>query len=245
LKIRHLPEIDLARIASLPQDLRKKALEQFRFGIPKYSYACFRRHIGDIFNVQPSLPFPLPHIKWKALDDLIRKESKCDDEYFANSYVTHGLHKYVLDNKILSREQRFPSLSLGFGQKVSYWIPMVAAMDGMPFVVYIDPRRAGGLNEDGRRFVFSVMHEQIRVGYPDYSRVQLAIIQFRSPCGDVDNTQIMTRRPIIHTDSGVNLMSADQLETAISETLENWKDVCSSKADATRRESTGTRGPLV
>jgi len=245
LKTRLLPEVDVARIASLPPHLRRKAAEQFRFSIPRYSYACFRRHIDDIFNIQPSLPFSLSHIEWKVLDDLVRKETKKDDEYFANSYVAHGLHKYVLVNNIISKRQDFPPLSIGLGQKLSYWLPLIAMINGMPFVIYIDPRRRNGLNQEGRRFVFSVMHEQIRVGYPDFSRINLAIIQFQLPQCDIDNRQITTRKPIIHVDSGVSLMTLDQLETAISETLEIWKDVCNVKADATRRKSTGTRGPLI
>ncbi len=53
MKIRRLPEIDLARIAPLPADQKRRALEHFKLGHPTITYKPVRTRFADIFNVQP------------------------------------------------------------------------------------------------------------------------------------------------------------------------------------------------
>jgi hypothetical protein len=42
MKIRRLPEIDLARVATLPTDQKRRALEQFKLGHPTITYKPVR-----------------------------------------------------------------------------------------------------------------------------------------------------------------------------------------------------------
>lgn len=127
---------------------------------------------------------------------------------------------------------------MGGGQKVAYWLPMVLSHEGQPLVPFIDPRRSRGLTREGRRFVFSMMHERIRAADPDYEAVQLAVFQF----GDSGKDQ---RNPILHIDNGVTLFSLDELEAMVTTTYMLWQEVCEEREVEARRKGTGTRGPLI
>lgn len=113
---------------------------------------------------------------------------------------------------------------------------MVLAHEGQPVVPFIDPRKSRGLNKEGRRFAFSMMHERIRAADPDFQQVRLAIIQF----GDLDEDQ---RHPKVHTDEGVRLFSIDELEHMVATTYSLWTEVLEERADEVRRS--GTTGSLL
>lgn len=51
MKMRRLPEIDLARIAPLATDQKRRALERFKLGHPTLTYKPVRALFADIFNV--------------------------------------------------------------------------------------------------------------------------------------------------------------------------------------------------
>ena len=55
MKIRRLPEIDLARIAPLQAGERRRQLEQHKAGRPPFSYDPLRQTIHDVINVTPDL----------------------------------------------------------------------------------------------------------------------------------------------------------------------------------------------
>lgn len=236
MKIRRLPELDLARIAPQRRDQQRKQLEQMRFGRPPFSYAPLRACFHDIFNVQPELFGPVPPTDWSQIEATLRRKSKTSDELKANLAVAKGLHQFAQKAGMRGRQQDFFQLAMSMGQKVSYWLPMVLAHEGQPIVPFIDPRRSRGLNKEGRRFAFSMMHERIRAADPDFEQVRLAIIQF----GDLDEDQ---RYPRVHTDKGVTLFALDELEQMVATTYSLWAEVLEERADEARRS--GTTGSLL
>lgn len=198
MKIRRLPEIDLARIAPMATDQKRRALEHFKLGHPTITYKPVRSRFADIFNVKPDLFAATDPTAWPVLERLIRAKATSDEERDANLLIAKGLHAFASANALRSRSHNFFSLSLSVGEKVEYWLPMVTALDGAPLVVFIDPRRGKRLTADARRFVFSMMHEHIRLANPDFDEARLGILQF----GDV----IEDQRPAkLWTDGGIAL----------------------------------------
>lgn len=238
MKIRRLPEIDLARVATLPTDQKRRALEQFKLGHPTITYKPVRARFGDIFNVQPDMFASADPTAWPVLEGLIRTKATSDDECSANLLVAKGLHDFARSNALRSRSQAFFPLSLSVGEKVEYWLPMVTALEGAPLVIFIDPRRGKGLTAEARRFVFSMMHEHIRVANPDFSAARLGIVQF----GDAAEDQ----RPVkLSTDEGVGLFGFDQLDQMVRESYDIWRQVSEAREDEVRRKAAGGgHGPL-
>ena len=238
MKIRPLPDIDLARIASLPREQQRKPLEQMKNGRPPFSYGPLRACFHDIFNVQPEMFGLVAPTAWTIVEDRLRGKCRSGDELKANVAVARGLHEFATTSNMLGRAQDFFQLSMGTGQRVSYWLPMVLAHEGRPLVAFIDPRRSRGLTRAARRFVFSMMHQHIRVADPDYESVRLAIFQFGDP---TDNL----RPPVLHTDDNIDLLPIAELEAMVGSTYALWQDVCQEREMETRRQASGTRGPLI
>jgi len=115
---------------------------------------------------------------------------------------------------------------------------MVTALEGAPLVIFIDPRRGKRLTAEARRFVFSMMHEHIRVANPDFTAARLGVVQF----GDAADDQ----RPVtLSTDEGVELFGFDQLDQMVRETYDIWREVSEAREDEVRRKAAGGgHGPL-
>jgi hypothetical protein len=96
-------------------------------------------------------------------------------------------------------------------------------------VPFFDPRRsATKLTALARRFVFSVMHERIRVPDPDFAEVRLGIFQFTTP-------KKGPRVPKLYTDEGIVLFTFDELEEMVRETYDIWTDVYMRRTERERK----------
>lgn len=238
MKIRRLPDLDLARIASQPKEQQRKQLEQMRHGRPPFSYGPLRSCFHDIFNVQPEMFGPVAPTDWSVIEAQLKRKCRSAEELKANLAVARGLHQFAGEANLLGRAQEFFPLAMGANQKVAYWLPMVLSHEGQALVPFIDPRRSRGLTREGRRFVFSMMHERIRAADPDYEGVRFAVFQFGASGED-------QRNPILHIDDGVALFSLDELEAMVTATYTLWQEVCEEREVEERRKGTGTRGPLI
>ena len=127
---------------------------------------------------------------------------------------------------------------MGAGGNVSYWLPVILNIEGKAAVPFIDPRRSRGLEKEGRRFVFSMMHERIRVDDEDYANVRFVILKFP---GSDDNV----RAPVLYVDDGIELYSREQLESMVTETYELWYEVYGDRVSGARRAAAGQEGPLI
>ena len=235
MKIRPLPEIDLARIAPLTTDEKRRALEQVRLGHPPYSYAPVRAAISDVLNVQSELLGPMPHTPWGKIKAAIQKRSRSDAEEQANVRVAEGLFKFAQEREIVGRRHDFFPFQLGIGTKVVFWQPVVLTLNERAVIPFLDPRRAKGLTAKGRRFVLSVMHERIRAADPDFAAVSLAVVQFA-------HSDEGPRAPVIFTDEGVELFTFDELDQMVRETYELWTEVSEERTADIRRRGAGTGG---
>jgi hypothetical protein len=236
VKIRPLHEIDLARIAPLPRDERRRRLEQLRAGKPPFSYEPLRRSLGDIFNVALGLFGQVAPLPWDRVARAIAENSRTPEEREANIAVAQALHGYACRNNLTGRRHDFLALPLGEGNRVAYWLPLVLGVDGRALVPFIDPRRSSKhLTAEARRFVFSVMHERIRAADPDFADVALGIFQFGV---DEDGT----RFPVLWTDDGIDLHDFEALDQMVRETYELWWEICEQREAEARTRGAGTGG---
>ena len=126
MTIRPLPDIDLARIAPQPTDMKRKSLEQLRGGRPPFSYKPLRDCYDDIFNIQPDLDFgSIPATPWAVIDAELTRRCRSEVEFVHNHRVARGLHDFATSGRVMGRKQEFFPLSMGAGRKV-----FVLAVDG-------------------------------------------------------------------------------------------------------------------
>lgn len=239
MKIRLLPEIDLARISPMPSRQKENELRKLKQKRPPYSYAPTRKQIFDIFHIESGFMHGTPRTKWNTIAQLIAKEARSADECLANLRVSKALYDFAIKEEISGRKQEFTPLTVGVSQRIAFWHPAVIALDAKPTIIFTDPRISSAkLTGDGRKFVFSVMHERIRVAEPDFASVELAIIQFRK-------LEDKTRTVILHQLLDSDLFSFVELDLMIRETYDIWTKIQIERIEESRRKGTGTTGPLV
>ena len=238
MKIRPLPEIDLARISPLAREQKLRALEQMQLGRPPYSYAPFRGSLSDLTNIQADLAGPMARTSWAQISSVISKACHSDAQEKANLRVAEGLFRFAEASGLIGRHHDFFPLPLGLSAKVSYWQNAILTLDQRPIIPFYDPRRAKSLTSDARRFVFSVMHERIRVPDPDFAEVAFAIFQF-------ERSKEGARLPVTFLDSTVELFTFDELDEMVRETYEIWQEICEDRAADARRRRTASGGGFL
>jgi hypothetical protein len=238
VKIRRLPETDLARIAPLSTDEKRRQLEQHKAGRPPFSYDPLRTTIHDVINVAPDLFEPAEATAWSKVAQLIWRRSRSEDEYKSNLAVAQSLHSYATAEGVRARVQEIRALPLSLDLKVRYWWPFVMLIGGRPLIPFFDPRRSRRLTVVGRRFALSMMHQAIRVADPDLEQVQLGIFQFESV---IDGSRLLR----LHTDEGVSLYEFTELDEMIRETYAIWAEVLGEREAEARRRGSESRGPLL
>jgi hypothetical protein len=221
----------MARIAPQPTENKRAALEIFRLSYPPYRYVPVRKSFADILNAQTRFLPHGPRVPFSKIADIIRAESRSDDEYSANIRVAEGLYNHANEKALLARQHEFFPLTFGGGGKVVYWHSLILVQSGQPIVPFFDPRRTStNLTALARRFVFSSMHERIRVPDPDFANVRLGIFQFTTPDKG-------PRKPKLYTDEGVRLFTFDELEEMVRETYEIWTEVYTQRTERERKRS--------
>jgi hypothetical protein len=238
VKIRPLHDLDLARIAPMGAAQKRNALRQIKLGHPPYSLNPMRQSFSDICNIEAGLFPSMARTPWSAISRQIARRCRSEDEEKANLAVGLALYKYASERGVHGRAQDFFPLALGVGRKISYWAKAVIAIDGKPFIPFVDPRKAPRLWAEGRRFVFSAMHEHIRAADPDFADVGLTILQFKE---GPDETRVV----VPHFSDGIELFSFDQLDAMVRETYSIWVEVLEEREAEARRTGTGGRGTLI
>ena len=239
MKIRPLPDTDLARIAVLSEDLQRKALLQMRGGRAPFSYEPLRRCFADILNVTPAMFVATRPTDWGKIEETIRRARTTPEGVEANLAAAKALHDFADDHAIIGRSHEFFPMQTGSGQSVKLWHSMLLTLDSRRVVVpFIDLRRSKKLTAEARRFAFSMMHERIRVADPDFEAVELAIIQFTAP-------KNQPRQAKLWTAEGHSLISLRDLEAMVTTTYRLWTEISMDRATEARHKGTGTSGPLL
>jgi hypothetical protein len=235
--MRPLPDLDLARLGPLPREHKLFELRRMKAFRAPYRLFPVRQNSPDILNIQT--PFGAgPRTPWKIIQENIIRLGKSPEEDNANVQVGEALYQFADEHQIIGRQRDdlFPLL-IGASQRLAYWFNAILVIDAQPTLAFIDPRTGARLDEDGRRFVFSMQQERIRA-YPDFKNVRLGIIQMR-PLG-----KSSARIAHLFTSEGVILFTFEELDAMIRETYELWRLVLEEREEERKRSSGGKMGPL-
>ncbi|MQB11706.1 hypothetical protein DXT96_17860 [Agrobacterium sp. ICMP 6402] len=216
--------------------MKRSQLMQMKGGFSPFSYKPVTTCYPDIFNVQSGMFGASPATPWKQIQAQVIRASRLGDEQRNNLQVAKALYEFASNAGAIARRHDFFPMHIGVGKKVSFWLPMVLAVDEQPHAIFIDPRRSKGLTELGRKFAFSMMHERIRAADADFAAINLGIIQFRDDKDDGRTVRLFT-------DHGVELFDFSELESMVSSTYRIWQEIHEER-EVIRRKDTGT-GPLI
>jgi hypothetical protein len=236
LKIRLLPDTELANYASLEPWAKRAQLRNFDIGIPPYSLHPFRCERPDIVNAQFALLPPADPTPWREIERRIRNIADPGAEAETCVSLAKSYHEFALKNAVMARFHGHPALKLGGGRGFDscFWEPYVLIFDGRMFVVFIDARRSGGLTSAGLRFAYSMMHEGLRAIDPDLAAAELLILKFGTRKHD-------RSRPLRLLQPGaLELYSLDLLDAMIGETYRIWEEVLRDRRGGPPPGGTGT-----
>ena len=245
MKIRRIPETDLANICTLPADVQHRALRQLKAGWGPFSYDPTKQTTPDIFNAETELfgraePTAIERIQ----ERIIALSSRGEEEANANLEVTRCLHEFAIEKSVRARRYYIPpyNLSSAVGIDYSFWLPLVLMIDDQLVIPFLDPRRAGGLTPNGRRFAFSMSHHRARALDPDLADATLAIFAF-PVVSDANGVERRRLRTYLAGDDP--LFTYDELDAMVAETYQLWLRVLAEREDEARRTAGAQRGSLL
>jgi hypothetical protein len=238
LKIRRLPETDLARIAPMDRDAKRRSLQRQNTGFSSITYDPVRGRTLDIYNAKPPLFTDPTDTDWATIERLIRKAGRNEDERESNTVVGSLLYKFVRERGIAAVQRDHGRFATRIGDAVRYWDNAVL-IDGDDLLIpFPDYRRTFTLGAEGRRFAASVMHHRIRAQNPaELGQAKLAVFTFPQ----VANSDERLVRMVVVPDE--ELYSAEDLAAMIAETYDLWAEVLAERAQEARRS--GTTGGLL
>jgi hypothetical protein len=238
MKMRRLPETDLARIAPLPDEDQWRALRSQKVANPPYRYNPFRNVVPDILNAgSPLLGAGVP-TPWSHIERKIATESRHDLEGKVNLELAEILRDEVQSAGLVGQSQNFPSLAIGIENHVRYWRQLSYVRSGRLIVPFFDARKQNYLGPHGRRFAFSMMHHAIREANPDFENAGFEIWHFgRAVNGG--------RTVNVYADTGVGFYSFEELDDMVRKTYAIWQQVLQEREAEAKKKAGGTRGSLL
>jgi hypothetical protein len=176
MKIRPLPDTDLARVALLQTEEKRMRLERFKLGRPTHSWLPLRQAEPAIFSAQKSL-FDLPESTWDEIETGIRRLCKKNPDWLEpNLERAKLLFEFNKSRKIVAVERAFGAVPIGYGAKLKAWADFYCIENERPVFVFCDPRRGQKLTKLGRKFIFSAMKHNLATG--DFAEASCQIFQF-------------------------------------------------------------------
>ncbi|WP_337828388.1 type VI toxin-antitoxin system SocB family DNA replication inhibitor toxin [Pseudonocardia sp. TMWB2A] len=219
MKLRRLPEIDLAKVAHLPAEEKRIRLRRFGVGGGGWSYDPARSQSFTVVNPRDPLGLSANAPKIENILKIVRQACRCDNQEIACLDVIKLFHSWCSENVTDAIERQLPAMSIGSWGSVRYWENFILVVNGKPTQVFTDHRRGtSGLDFLARKFVFSMMHEHTRSVDPDMLDAERLILKF--PQHGKKDRQIAE-----YFASEVGLYSFEELSAMIDETYKIWIEV--------------------
>ena len=221
MKLRRLPETDLARIAPLPAAMKRRALQSFNSGGGSWSYEPARSQNFNIANPSNPLGLISPRPSIDKIKEIVSRRCRCDEQEESCLEVVDLFDHWFRQKSSGAVERVVPSMAIGSLGLVRYWENFFFQLNGRNTFLFIDYRRTNGLTAHARKFVFSMMHQQIRLADPDFFDSNLLVLRF--PQGKEER---------VISESCVNdddLYSLAELSQLIDETYSIWREVLAER----------------
>lgn len=238
MKNRRLPETDIANLAFLPATLKMQRLAAWlRPRQAKGSYDPYRRTSADAVNQQlPLYAEGQILTPWNKLEGLIKDRCRGDELLLSmNIPVAKATHDFSLENDLSAEPIPVGSLTLSEGQRYEFGPNLVLYYDDGVSAMFPDLRRTGNLSQNGRRVAYSMMHQRLRVNYPEYAELRLETWRYRN--NDTRSIEVFR-----HTDE--LLYSYEELSQDFAETYRIMNELRAGDEVAQRRNRGNDLGPL-
>ena len=232
MKLRPLPEIDLARIAPQPTEMKWSMLRSFKTGGGSWSYQPAREQVFNIFNPANPMGLRLREPSLAQIESQIRKSCRIDAQESACIEVTRLLWQWAQENAGPAVEKPQSSMAIGSIASVRYWGNFAFLHRDRPTFVFLDHRRGTRLTKVGLRFAMSMMHQHLRLPDPDFSEAGLLVLQFPAPGRD-------ERIIVENWDSQFELYRFDELQEMVTETYDIWRAINEERVSSERRRAAG------
>jgi hypothetical protein len=237
VKTSHLHEIDVARIGPLSESEKLIALRKVKSFIPPYTLNPFRQNIPDTLNILPNMLGDGSRTPLEVIRRNVRSACKSEKEVNANWKTVEALYAFSEEHGIRGRQYELLSLPVGIGESVRYWSNAIVSVDGIPMILYVDPRKTANLRILGRKFVFSVQNERIKA-YQDLNSVALGIIEFTT-----DKSGYY--KPKLTASDRTGLYDYTTLNKMVKELYTIWRQVLDEREEQNRRTGTEKPNPMA
>jgi hypothetical protein len=233
-KISRLSETDLARVAFLPVDEKRRSLRRVRDFVPTHSWAPFRSVVKGIFQAKKSL-FDLPKVKLEDVLSAIQIQCRRKPNSLeGNLELAELAFQQITACGTVAIERDFGHLAIGYGSSIKFWEDLYTIEGDSPVAIFVDPRRAYGLNAAARKFIFSGMFHQIAHG--DFSGAKFRIYRF--PVVEKTGERAMH----IFEPAAGDIVEYEELTSRIDETYRIWFEILAEReaAKSPPAKKTGT-----
>lgn len=235
MKIRRLPEIDLARFATISERPKlKEALWKFNQGGNPWSYDPVRSSTAEILGSVTPLYGKLRPTVWSEVRTQIKNLCRpIQDQIAANIEVGGALFDYGKEKNWSSANFDMGWLPINFDFSIRYWIDLVVEDNEGVFIPFFDHRRGGGIsNSLSRQIVFSMQNVWVRERHPDLANARLAVVRFP--------TRKSARSVSVEFHKDTDLLSYEELDRRVRTVYEVWAEVLEEKSAVMKK--TGTDG---
>lgn len=233
MKIRRIPETDLARIAVLTEAEQRAELRLLKEFRPPYSLQPFREIVGDLVNLQVGMFSGGATTPWSQVESTLTHRCKTAVELQRNLAVAKALYGFAIEHEVVSYDRPSSRWAVGFEHSVAYWNNFYSVYGERVHFFHFDPRRTHPLTLEARRFALSMMHQRLRVEDPDFAEAELAVVRF----GERTNGERFVR---LYTATDVELFNYDQLTAMVDTTYNLWIRELQRRQDDARRAGGGT-----
>jgi hypothetical protein len=244
MKTRRLLEVDIARLAPLPQDEQRQRMGKLIGGGGRFSFKPTRDQFPEVLNSQPPMFAPLgesPVTEFRVIEERLRKDCRSTKELAFNMQAARMLYAHFRAQDVVSRPHSFGSMSLGTERGIQYWVQSFYARGDLPVVTFIDPRGGQGLTARARNVVFAAMHATIRERDPDFANAVLEIVQLPYERQSKNAPSSVTPRVLrVYTLEDEPIYSFEEIDAMLTETLCIWDEVCAAAMAETRRRAGGS-----
>jgi hypothetical protein len=237
VKMRPLPDTDVARLSPMSREEKRLALQRMKISRPPHTYHPLRNNASDIMNIGTGLLDAGSRTPWSIIKENIIAEGTSASESNLNFRAGEALYAFAEEHKLRGRRYDISPLPIGVSEKISYWFNAAIAVDGIATLLFMDPRQTEKLSADGRRFVFSAMHQRC-LAYPDLVGIRFGVIQLAKRGGS-------SRAVEFFTNEGIDLIDFATMDAMVRELYDMWRDILEEREEDARRRGGSTTGTLI
>lgn len=186
--------------------------------VPNLNYYPLRQVFDGLFNISAFEKFQERTNFAHLVNVLLGKANRKDDVQRGklvklNLRALRALYDWAEENEVYGVSEKFGEFLFRIEGGIKPFIDAVIFVKGKPYLVFLDIRGSNYLTPEGRKFVLSVMHQHIRLRYPDLEEAGLAILHLEKH-GDARRVNFLSH------DESKPLYEISMLEEMVREMFE-------------------------